>query len=536
MKVSQKCINCGEKEKHQKFKQCSVCKTALYCSRECQGSHWPEHKEHCKPFTHIEPKTQQTHSCKVEADKKRIIRTKKHSTVTDLVGKKCLIDCYLQGKRTQVLWDTGSQVSAIDEVWKADNVPDTKLRDISEIVDPDDPLQVEAANGTEMPYVGWVVLTFRLAASAEEFRVPMLVMKGSQQPRPIIGFNVIERVVINSQENQTNVAEQEKLIKTVKMAFPNLKKKTVKAFIKAVSVERTSEYLVKTACQRISVPCHGAVQVKCRIHVKPFKEDTTLVFEPDNNPQWPEGLEFCDTLVHVRKEAQPNIILSVQNPTDHDIMLTGRVVIGTAQSVTSAYSLNAVKHSPVDVNNIQAHHTKDEETSTGLWDPPIDLSHLDESQRKIARDMLRQESNSFSRSDSDIGCIEKLQLNISLKDPEPVVRTYMSVPKPLYEEMKDYLKDLIAQGWIEKSHSSYASPVVCVRKKCGSLRLCIDYRELNRKTHPDRQPIPRVQDIMDGLGGNTMFSLLDQGKAYHQGFMAKDSRHLTAFVTPWGLY
>uniref|UniRef100_A0A672JC04 Gypsy retrotransposon integrase-like protein 1 n=1 Tax=Salarias fasciatus TaxID=181472 RepID=A0A672JC04_SALFA len=41
---------------------------------------------------------------------------------------------------------------------------------------------------------------------------------------------------------------------------------------------------------------------------------------------------------------------------------------------------------------------------------------------------------------------------------------------------------------------------------------------------------------MDGLGGNTMFSLLDQGKAYHQGFMAKDSKHLTAFVTPWGLY
>lgn len=48
--------------------------------------------------------------------------------------------------------------------------------------------------------------------------------------------------------------------------------------------------------------------------------------------------------------------------------------------------------------------------------------------------------------------------------------------------------DLIAQGWIEKYHSSYASPIDCIRKKCGSLRLCIDYRELNRKTHPDRQP------------------------------------------------
>jgi transposase InsO family protein len=117
-----------------------------------------------------------------------------------------------------------------------------------------------------------------------------------------------------------------------------------------------------------------------------------------------------------------------------------------------------------------------------------------------------------------------------------VAKTYMSVPKPLYREMKDYLHDLIAQGWVKKSNSPYASPVVCVRKKDGSLRLSIDFREVNRKTLPDRRPIPRVQDIMDGLGGNSWFSLLDQGKAYHQGFMAKESRPVTAFVTPWGLY
>lgn len=61
---------------------------------------------------------------------------------------------------------------------------------------------------------------------------------------------------------------------------------------------------------------------------------------------------------------------------------------------------------------------------------------------------------------------------------------YMSVLQAFYEEIKDYLIVLISQGWIEKSHSSYASPVVCVRKNCGSLHLCINYRELNHKTHP----------------------------------------------------
>lgn len=144
--------------------------------------------------------------------------------------------------------------------------------------------------------------------------------------------------------------------------------------------------------------------------------------------------------------------------------------------------------------------------------------------------MLRKECASFSKADDDIGEIPTLQLSISLKDMDPVAHTYLSVPKPLYKEIKDYLHNLIAQGWVQKSDSPYASPVVCVRKKDGSLRLCIDYRELNQKTHPDRQPIPRVQDILDGLGGNSWFSVLDQGKAYHQGFMEQASRPLTAFV------
>ena len=78
--------------------------------------------------------------------------------------------------------------------------------------------------------------------------------------------------------------------------------------------------------------------------------------------------------------------------------------------------------------------------------------------------------------------------------------------------------------------------MVCVRKKDRSLRLCIDHRELNKKAYPERQPIPRIQDILNGLGGNKWFTVLDQGKAYHQGFMAEGSRPLTAFVTPWGLY
>lgn len=77
---------------------------------------------------------------------------------------------------------------------------------------------------------------------------------------------------------------------------------------------------------------------------------------------------------------------------------------------------------------------------------------------------------------------------------------------------------------------------MCVRKKDGSLRLCCDYRELNKKSIPDRHPIPRIQDMLNTLKGSAWFSVLDQGKAYHQGFLEESRHPLTAFITPWGLY
>ena len=127
-------------------------------------------------------------------------------------------------------------------------------------------------------------------------------------------------------------------------------------------------------------------------------------------------------------------------------------------------------------------------------------------------------------------------MNTNLTDSVPVQRKYTAIPRPLYAVVKQYVEDLLNRGWIQMSKSAYSSPVVCVRKKEGSLRLCIDYRQLNSKTIRDSHPLPRVQDALESLGGNQWFSLLDQGKAYHQGFISSGSRHKTAFATPWGLY
>lgn len=89
--------------------------------------------------------------------------------------------------------------------------------------------------------------------------------------------------------------------------------------------------------------------------------------------------------------------------------------------------------------------------------------------------------------------------------------------------MKDYLQNLIVKGFIKKSRSPYTGQLVYDRKKDDSLRLCVDFRKINEKSLADSRPLPKIQYAQGGLGGSQLFSLLEQGKAYHQGVMAEES-------------
>lgn len=115
--------------------------------------------------------------------------------------------------------------------------------------------------------------------------------------------------------------------------------------------------------------------------------------------------------------------------------------------------------------------------------------------------MLYEQSTAFAKEDADIGCIPGLQLTSNLGDDTPVQKSYNAIPKPLYREVKYYVQNLLDHGWIRKPTSAYSSPVVCVRKKDMSLRLCVDFRGLNSKTILDCHPVPHIQDPLDNLRG-----------------------------------
>jgi len=91
-------------------------------------------------------------------------------------------------------------------------------------------------------------------------------------------------------------------------------------------------------------------------------------------------------------------------------------------------------------------------------------------------------------------------------------------------------------GIIQPSNSPWASPIVLVRKKDGTLRLCVDYRNLNSVTKPDKFPIPRIDDILDQLGESKYFSTLDMASGYWQIKVSEESQEKTAFITHSGLY
>ena len=84
------------------------------------------------------------------------------------------------------------------------------------------------------------------------------------------------------------------------------------------------------------------------------------------------------------------------------------------------------------------------------------------------------------------------------------------------KELKEQLQELQEKGYIRPSSSPWGSPVLFVRKKDGSLRMCIDYRSLNEVTIKNKYPLPRINDLFDQLQGAKYFSKIDPRSGYYQ--------------------
>ncbi|GJW26954.1 putative reverse transcriptase domain-containing protein [Tanacetum coccineum] len=117
----------------------------------------------------------------------------------------------------------------------------------------------------------------------------------------------------------------------------------------------------------------------------------------------------------------------------------------------------------------------------------------------------------------------------------PVARAPYRISTSEMEEMSQ-LQELSDKGFIRPSSSPWGAPVLFVKKKDGSFRMCIDYRELNKLTVKNRYPLPRIDDLFDQLQGSSVYSKIDLRSGYHQLRVRDEDIPKTAFRTRYGHY
>ncbi|GJT34084.1 putative reverse transcriptase domain-containing protein [Tanacetum coccineum] len=116
----------------------------------------------------------------------------------------------------------------------------------------------------------------------------------------------------------------------------------------------------------------------------------------------------------------------------------------------------------------------------------------------------------------------------------PVAKSPYRLAPSEMQELSGQLQELQDKGFIRPSHSPWGAPVLFVKKKDGSFRMCIDYRELNKLTVKNRYPLPRIDDLFDQLQGSCYFSKIDLRSGYHQLRVHEDDIPKTAFRTRYG--
>jgi hypothetical protein len=119
---------------------------------------------------------------------------------------------------------------------------------------------------------------------------------------------------------------------------------------------------------------------------------------------------------------------------------------------------------------------------------------------------------------------------------QPVkARPYRYTPQQK-DEIEAQVREMLRAGIIQISSSPFASLVLLVRKKDGTWRFCVDYRQLNALTIKHKHPVPIVEELIDELAGVCWFTKLDLASGYHQILLAEGEQHKTAFQTHHGLY
>ncbi|GKA44106.1 putative reverse transcriptase domain-containing protein, partial [Tanacetum coccineum] len=161
----------------------------------------------------------------------------------------------------------------------------------------------------------------------------------------------------------------------------------------------------------------------------------------------------------------------------------------------------------------------------------------DEKVVHIPIDVVREFPKVFPENLPGLPPVRQVEFQIDLiSGAAPVARAPYRLAPLEMQELSDQLQELADRGFIRPSTSPWGAPVLFVKKKDGSFRMCIDYRELNKLTVNNRYPLPRIDDLFDQLQGSIVYSKIDLRSGYHQLRVRDEDITKTAFRTRYGHY
>ena len=420
------------------------------------------------------------------------------------------------------LLDTGSTVSTMCYGKYSELFSDVPIISLEEFT-----LDIEGAGGHKLPYTGYIEVEVAIPGVTDPVNCLVLITPDTnygQNIPVIIGTNVLD-VLMDATEHRHGQRYQQ----TVKMpdalyfAFRCMK-------IQKRQLDRSDGQLGIIKCamtRKVIIPSNRTMVVNGLVDKNVTNLNSFGVIQPLSQSALPNGVGVTPTLVSMNDKSN---VISVQvcNLSAGPVVISPNCKLGQIQACELETKVPEFEGQAPDVHSADLSH---------LEQLRLPESSLNPDQMSQVQELLIQYADVFSKNDMDVGFTGLVKHRILLNDAHPFKQRHRRIPPSMYSEVRNHIKQLLDTNVIRKSHSPWASNIVLVRKKDSSLRLCVDYRQLNLLTIKDAYALPRIEELLDNLGGNKFYSVMDMKSGYHQVGIEEDQKEYTAFTAgPLGLY
>ncbi|KAL1276908.1 hypothetical protein QQF64_023581 [Cirrhinus molitorella] len=434
----------------------------------------------------------------------------------------------------ECLVDTGSQVTIFTESLCRELFQNKTVGEVGDVPW----LTLRAANGLDIPHVGYILADFEVEGASVLARGIVIVRDGCLGTnQALLGMNVIsacwEEVC---QSHQRTVSTR---VKPQKQDWGNVLADCCR--IRAAEAQKQRSDVARLSCHyAVTIPAQSEALVWAKLpNLFMYQQEDVLV-EPHAELS---GIEVARSISVVQCGRVPVRVRNLRSipVTLYRNQKLAEMLIIDSQQVRGQWDLALVEREGgvVEVRVVQVEQNviqSQGELPEYLKVASMGGEELDDCQRKQLEQFFSKWQHVFAAHEEDYGCTSVVRHQIPTADAAPIRERCRLVPPSLYKEIRGLLQGMLEGGIIRESFSPWATPIVLVQKKSGAWRFCVDYRKLNSVTKKDAFPLPRIEDSLTSLTRAEWYSTLDLAGGYWQVRLDEKDREKTAFTTPFGLF